>query len=180
MKAMVAAIKNGDEGVFRDCFFCYQKKLFSYFRKKSVSEEDALDMVQSVFLKLWQYRHSLNEDYEIGQQIFHIARTQFIDYLRVQNKMQYKLSGEAIEAPVAVNDPSREFDIKQKLQQALDRMPEMRKQVFELNRLKGYSYLEIANMYSISVKSVDNHITKAVRHLRQVFGYISVACLFFL
>ena len=122
----------------------------------------------------------MNEEYEIGQHIFQIARTQFIDYLRLQNKIQYQLSAEPTETHHIVSDHSQEFDMRQKLQNALDRMPEMRKEVFELNRLKGYSYLEIANMYSISVKSVDNHISKAVRQLRQAFGYISVACLFFL
>jgi RNA polymerase sigma-70 factor (ECF subfamily) len=47
-------------------------------------------------------------------------------------------------------------------------MPEMRKKVFELNRLQGYSYREIAELLSISEKAVDNHLTKAVKQLKKI------------
>jgi hypothetical protein len=61
MKVMIAAIENGDEGILSDCLFFDQKSCFP------ISREDALDRVQSVFLKLWLYRHSLNEDQKIVQ-----------------------------------------------------------------------------------------------------------------
>lgn len=171
---MIAAIKTGDEQVFQAAFFQYQKKLYAYFIKKSASEQDSMDLVQQVFLKLWQYRSSLNEEYELGQHIFQIARTVFIDYLRKQSKMKYSLQEDMTAVSQAVTIPSDEFDIRQKLRRALEDMPEMRKRVFELSRLEGYSYLEIANIYSISVKSVDNHIAKAVRQLRKIFTWITL------
>ncbi|HSC54311.1 MAG TPA: sigma-70 family RNA polymerase sigma factor [Phnomibacter sp.] len=178
---MIAALKKGDTDAFRDCFFCYHTKLLSFYRKKSVPEQDALDLVQSVFLKLWQNHETLNEQYNIEQHIFQIARTQYIDWLRIQNKRQFQVSEQLAElASPATQDPSLEYDMRQKLQLALDKMPDMRKRVFELHRLKGYSYGEIASIYSISVKSVDNHVAKAVRQLRQAFGSIIAISLLFL
>lgn len=172
---MVAAIKNGDELAFQEAFFLYQKKLHAFFLKKCNSRDDASDMVQSVFLKLWQYRGSLNEAYGLGQHIFQIARTVFIDYLRRQNKYAYSLREDLAAAPPPISGSTADlFDIRQKLGLALQDMPEMRKRVFELSRIEGYSYLEIATLFSISVKSVDNHVAKAVRHLRKVFIWVSV------
>ena len=172
---MVAAIKNGDELAFQQAFFLYQKKLHAFFLKKCCSGDDASDMVQTVFLKLWQYRGSLNEEYELGQHIFQIARTVFIDYLRRQNKHAYSLREDLTTIPQPAGGSVADlFDIRQKLGLALQEMPEMRKRVFELSRIEGYSYLEIATLFSISVKSVDNHVSKAVRHLRKVFVWVSV------
>ena len=61
-------------------------KVLSYFLKKTKSPEDAKDLVQTTYLKLWQYRASLSNDFLLDQHLFHIARTVFIDYLRKQNR----------------------------------------------------------------------------------------------
>jgi RNA polymerase sigma factor (sigma-70 family) len=171
---MIAAIKQGDENAFREAFFHYRKKLEAFFLKKCNDPQDASDLVQTTFLKLWQYRASLNEDYELGQHIFQIAKTVFIDYLRKQNKQKHQKIAPSTDWQPVAQGYQPEYDMRQKLHLALQGMPEMRKKVFELNRLEGYSYLEIANIFSISVKSVDNHISKAVRHLRKIFSWITV------
>lgn len=171
---MVAAIKRGDEKAYREAFFLHQQKLHAFFLKKCGSQEDSRDMVQSVFLKLWQYRESLNPDYALGQHIFQIARTVFIDYLRKENKLKNSLGYNVGEVPEAIASQPETFDVREKLGKALESMPEMRKRVFELSRLEGYSYLEIASIFSISVKSVDNHVTKAVRHLKKIFVWTTI------
>jgi RNA polymerase sigma-70 factor (ECF subfamily) len=59
------------------------------------------------------------------------------------------------------------FDTRKNVQDTLVTMPEMRKKVFELNRLQGLTYREIAELLSISEKAVDNHLTKAVKQLKK-------------
>jgi RNA polymerase sigma factor (sigma-70 family) len=171
---MVAAIKRGDEKAYREAFFLHQQKLYAFFLKKCGSKEDSRDMVQTVFLKLWQYRDSLNPEYALGQHIFQIARTVFIDYLRKENKIQNSLGYSVGDVPENLAATPDAFDLRQKLGKALESMPEMRKRAFELSRIEGYSYMEIASIFSISVKSVDNHVTKAVRHLRKVFLWAAI------
>jgi RNA polymerase sigma factor (sigma-70 family) len=166
---MMNAIKNGDAHAFEQAYFTYREKLFGYFFKKTNSQEDAKDLLQITFCKLWQYRKSLSEEYLPEQQLFYIARTVFIDYLRKENKLHkiktsVKLKAEENQSAENVH----EFDVQAQLQTLLADMPAIRKKVFELHKLEGYSYKEIATILAIPVKSVDNNLTKALKHLRNV------------
>jgi len=171
---MTAAIKQGNELAFRQVFLQLRKKVFGYFLKKTNSAQDAEDLVQQTFLKLWQYRASLNESFTIEQQVFHISRTVFIDYLRKENIK----SRQAGSHPAKVCYINEEFDTKKQVYQVLDRMPAMRKKIFELNRFYGYTYSEIAAALSISIKSVDNQINKAVNQLKKALA-LKVLIFFF-
>jgi RNA polymerase sigma factor (sigma-70 family) len=171
---MIEAIKRGDAFAFEQAFVKHRDKVYFYFIKKTSSAEDAKDLLQITFLKLWQYRHSLSEEYLLEQHLFQIARTVFIDHMRRQNKLaKVQRTVEEIKRPFIYT--SDEFDLQSHLKEVLSCMPELRKKVFELNRLQGYSYKEIAELLSISVKSVDNNLTKALRQLRKVF--IILACI---
>jgi RNA polymerase sigma-70 factor (ECF subfamily) len=163
---MIDAIKQGDATAFEQAYITYRGKVHAYFLKKTNSAEDAGDLLQTVFLKLWQYRHSLSAEYLLEQHLFHIARTVFIDYLRRENKLaRIKESIKVYSEGSPVNAPY-EFDVHARLQKILSGMPPLRKKVFELHRIEGYSYKEIAEILSIPVKSVDNNLTKALKHLR--------------
>ncbi len=164
---MIDAIKHGDEHVFEQVYVLYRGKLFAYFLKKTNSEEDAKDLLQTTFSRLWQYRKSLCEDYVLEQHLFQIARTVFIDYLRKENKLKkVKASVRSNRDAQRQEDHSHEFDLNSLLQTRLSSMPLLRKRVFELNKIEGYSYKEIAKILSIPVKSVDNNLAKALKYLR--------------
>lgn len=164
---MISAIKKGNNFAFEELYIQYRQKLYNYFLKKTNSVEDAKDLVQVTFVKLWQYRASLSEDYLPDQQIFYIARTVFIDHLRKENKLnKIKASVRSKNNIPELNNPSQEFDLSSLLQTKLSGMPSLRKRVFELHKIEGYSYKEIAEILSISVKSVDNNLAKALKHLR--------------
>ena len=170
--SLALAIKKGDDAAFELAFKQWRSKGYYYFLRKTNSEEDAKDLIQSTFLKLWNYRNSINTDFSLDQQLFHIARTVLIDHIRKANKQK------EINAEVDVvtrqksleNFQSMEFDTKRQMQRILKDMPELRRKVFELNKLEGYSYKEVAAHLGISEKSVDNHLVKALRKLRQCFS----------
>jgi RNA polymerase sigma-70 factor (ECF subfamily) len=166
---MIDAIKRGDELAFRKVYDAYKGKVYGYFFKKTRSCEDSRDLLQSTFLKFWKYRHSLSSEYLLEQQLFHICRTVFIDHLRKQARASKVIETRMFPVPESTEYSyiSTDFDLRARLAAALSNMPELRKKVFELNRLQGYSYQEIAQHLSISVKSVDNNLTKAVKFLRK-------------
>ena len=166
---MIDAIKNGNAAAFEEAYNMYSKKVFAYFFKKTNSVEDAKDLVQVTFCKLWQYRQSLSADFLPEQQLFHIARTVFIDYLRRQNKL-HKVTASAKSNIETVKhaDEMYEFDVHERLQKTLSGLPALRKKVFELHKIEGYSYKEIAEILSIPVKSVDNNLAKALKYLRSI------------
>lgn len=165
---MIDAIKNGNAAAFEQAYLHHREKVYAYFLKKTNSPEDAKDLLQTVFLKLWQYRSSLSPDYLLEQHLFHIARTVFIDHLRKENKMQQvKRSIKTRSGTKSLSpEPLYQFDTQARLQTLLSAMPPLRKKVFELHRIEGYSYKEIAEILSIPVKSVDNNLAKALKHLK--------------
>lgn len=166
---MIDAIKRGDEFAFEQAYVQHRGRVYGYFLKKTKNPEDARDLLQVTFLKLWQYRQSLSTEYLLEQHIFHIARTVFIDHLRKQNRRAKLHDAAAYHLPASARytGNSTEFDVRSRLRSALATMPEMRKKIFELNKIQGFSYQEIAQLLSISVKSVDNNLTKALKYLRK-------------
>src|SRR5688572_27141864 len=145
---MIAAIKNGDAFAFEQAYLQSCGKVYAYFLKKTKSPEDAKDLLQTTYLKLWQYRESLSPDFLLDQHLFQIARTVYIDYMRRQNnhcRVEQSIINKTENYPSHVYT-STEFDLKTRLQTALSAMPLIRKKVFELNRLEGYSYREISEL----------------------------------
>jgi RNA polymerase sigma factor (sigma-70 family) len=174
---MIEEIKRGNETAFKQAYVLYRARVYGYLLKKTRSIDDSADLLQTVFLKLWKYRGSLSSEYLLDQQLFHIARTVYIDHLRKQNRLNkyLQIQESALHAEEHAQI-STEFDLRSRMRAILGTMPAIRKKVFELNRLEGYSYQEIATQLSISVKSVDNNLTKALRQLRKMV----VLCLFFI
>ncbi|WP_198652123.1 RNA polymerase sigma factor [Chitinophaga deserti] len=165
MLEIVNAIKNGSESAFEQAFLASRNKVYLYFLKKTGGEEDARDLLQNTFLRLWQYRQSLNPAYSLDQQIFHIAKTVYIDFLRKQQLPLH--NGLQEHEAVAIHPGTTTWDIDRRLHRILDTMPPARQKAFILNRLQGYSYKEVAEKLSITVKAVENHIAKAVKQLKK-------------
>lgn len=177
---LVSAIKQGDELSYELAYINCREKVYFYFLKKTRSEEDARDLLQSTFLKLWQYRTSLNEAYSLDQHLFNIAYTVFVDAFRKQRKAQrisHELRNNAAQEHT-VPDPVLKKEIDNRLYTLLEQLPAQRKQAFILHRLEGYSYKEVAIHLSISVKTVDNHIARAVKYLKKYFTFLTLLLFF--
>src|SRR5215475_2008540 len=78
-------LKDGDESCFRRVFEQYHQKLYFFILHKTRSEYIAEEVVQMAFTKLWQCRQTLKEEYTISTQLFRIATTILIDFLRKYN-----------------------------------------------------------------------------------------------
>ena len=164
-----SAIKNGDELIFQQVFYEYHEKLYFFVLKKTKSEYLAEETVQITFIKLWNYRNTLSEDFTISTQLFRIATTTLIDLLRKQHNSiaiikeitPLQQNGE----PVSSN-ALEEKELLKKINLIVDEMPVVQRRVFRMSRGQGMSYKEIASELSISVKTVEIHISKALKRLR--------------
>ncbi|HTN05886.1 RNA polymerase sigma factor [Agriterribacter sp.] len=162
---LLVHIRNGDEFAFRQLYEACKEKVLNYFVKKINSGHDAEDLLQNTFLRLWKYRKSLSDDYLIEQHLFHIARTVLIDYIRKQNKVQL-IKKAAAEIPQSAL-PQETFLESKALEGILKKMPELRRKVFILHKMEGYSYKEIAHKLSVDVKAIDNNISRALKQIRK-------------
>ncbi len=171
---MIEALKNGDHFIFEQVFNDYHEKLYFYLVNKTNSHYLAEEITQITFLKLWQYRKNLNEELSLSIQIFRIAKTSLIDEVRKRENFtrlqeEVKLNNYN---DIQITNAGSEKEIKQTLERAMQTMPKVRRKVFELSRIHGFSYKEIAEQLSISVKTVENHIGNALRQLRTFFTFL--------
>jgi RNA polymerase sigma-70 factor (family 1) len=171
----IKELKDGDEAYFRQVFDQYHQKLYFFILYKTKSEYIAEEVVQMAYAKLWQYRHSLKEEYTISTQLFRIASTILIDYLRKYNNKDAVTGGlDVLDIEKGIDSTIEKMngaELQKRISEAVNDMPPVRKQVFEMSREQGMSYREIAETLSVSSKTVETHIYKA---LKQIKKHISI------
>jgi RNA polymerase sigma-70 factor (family 1) len=177
----VANIKGGDEFVFQQVFEEYHEKLYYYTLGKTKSAYLAEEVTQITFVKLWQNRERLDEALTISIQLFRIAKTTLIDLLRKQASLTALVNGLRGEGEANATDANSIIDhneASRKLLEVINHLPPVRKRVFEMSRFQGMPHKEIARELSISTKTVEKHISKAITQLRPYFkGMFSLGML---
>jgi RNA polymerase sigma-70 factor (ECF subfamily) len=175
----IAALKQEDEIVFRALFHEYHEKVYLFILSRSHSTYLAEETTQLTFIKLWNYRHSLDESVPLAAQIFRIAKTVFIDLLRKELHQSKHTAAQREQAPEWSDTPLQVKQLRQQLALAINSMPPMRKKVFQLSRHHGLSHKEISQALSLSIKTVETHIALALKQLKHLFFLLLVAIALF-
>ncbi len=160
-------IANGDEQAFSVLVKKYSSVLYAhalmYLKNATVAEE----LVQDVFLSLWQHRHDLPGLHNFRGYIFVMVRNRVISEFRRKILLPIDLGDDDIE--LADANPAGSLETKELseiLQHAITMLPPRRQQVFKMSRLEGKSYEQIAAELEISKSSVNQHIVEALLFLR--------------
>lgn len=175
---IVNSIKCGDQLIFKQVFKEYHEKIYYYILKKTQSAYLAEEVVQITFIKLWEHKKNLNEDYSISTQLFRIATTSLIDLIRKNNTSEILLKNliNNVDNDI-INDTIEKLEakeLKDKIVNALNTLPPMRREVFKMSRFEEKSYSEIAIELKISSKTVENHISRALKQLRP---FLTIICI---
>jgi len=181
----IRLLKEGDENTFRLVFDEYHKRVYAYIFKKTGSAYMAEETMQLTFVKLWRYRRSLTAGHSVSTHVFRIASTTMIDLIRSEKTQKSVVAAIRDQTDTAASDAGfqvEENELKRQVQVIVQRMPEMQKKVFEMSRFEEKTHREIAGSLSISVKTVETHISRALKFLRQnltLFSWIGVLFLIF-
>ena len=176
----VIAIKKGSEAVFALIYQRFHDKVFRYFLRRVREQEIAKELTQQVYIKLWQSRKTLSESHSAEVQLMTIAGSILVDHLRRQAS-EYRLRA-ALAEKLSSSQPSTEsltgaaFEHSDYLNAVIEKLPPVRKKIMRLRMFDGLSNKEIASQLDISSKTVEDHITKALRHVRSI---VSSLFLFF-
>lgn len=157
---------------FERFFILTYPKVKAFAWKLLRSEEDAEDIAQDIFVKLWDHSEIWENKETWDSYIYTMARNQIYNFLKHQSvelSYQEKLSQE--------DSPAYEFDIYDKLyakelqlliKLTLDNMPEQRRKVFSMSRHNDMSNQEIADKLQLSIRTVERHIYLALQELKKV------------
>ena len=175
-KELTNRLKNGDKKAFEEIYEAFYDKIYFFCLKFGVAKMDAEEITQEVFVKLWLNRASLKEEKNLHSYLFKISQNIIIDGFKEKIKTQAKQTYQ-MNLFVPRNDVEEKMDyrdLKTQLEEMLTDLPERRREVFELSRLKGLSHKEIALELGISTKTVENHLNHALSNFRSVLRKTNV------
>jgi RNA polymerase sigma-70 factor (ECF subfamily) len=157
---------NDCEESFESIYYSYRDKLYFYFLKRLKDQSVCKDLVQETFIKLWRYRKSLRTDLSLSLQIFRIAKTSLIDVLKKQALHREVTVPEKILHTIADQVTEEENEHVVYLKREIKALPPIRKKIMEY-RLQGLTNQEIAQLLSISKRTVENQLNKAFSEIKK-------------
>lgn len=166
---LVVGLKRGDKSIFEEVYREYYIPLCYYSLKYVESIEDSEEIVQDLFLKLWEKHDELEINSSLKAYLYRAVQNYALNYLnRKKTKEKYVLQHEW-KSPNTTDSGLHQLEVDELrliLRHALLKLPEKRRRIFELSRFDGMKYGKIALKLSISVKTVETQMTKALKYLR--------------
>lgn len=179
------------EEEFKKIYVQYFQRLKRFAVYYALDEADAENIVQDVFLKLWENRSSLEKENFVFSYLFVLVKNKCLDYLRHKQvteeyknyaerehyyEIQYKLN--SLTELHSVTDT--EEHLYKKLQKALDALPPKCREIFIKSKLEGKKYREIAQEMNLSEKTVENQIGIAFKKITSEVNAIPLIILLFI
>jgi RNA polymerase sigma-70 factor (ECF subfamily) len=168
---LILRVKKGDHNAFDALYCLYKNKLYNFLLCKTGSNEDAKDILQEVFMKIWQERKNINEQKNFYSYILKIAQNCMIDKYR-------RFSKEEIYSPdinIVVEEENPENILLKKerhsiLQEAIDQLSFQQKKIHKLHYEQKEALKDIAKEMNISLSAVQNSINKILKNIRKYFA----------
>jgi len=151
---------------------------YSFVQDKDEAEE----VVQSAFLSVWEKRASLDIKTSLKSYLYTMVRNTSLNVIK-HEKIKQKYVGEALAVEArsheSVTQKVISAELEEKIQQAMESLPEQCRLVFKLSRFEELKYAEIAEQLTISVKTVENQMGKALKIMREhLKDYLPMLILF--
>jgi RNA polymerase sigma factor (sigma-70 family) len=165
--SLMLKVREGDLQKLGLLFERYKNILFGYFFKLSKDRQLSEDLVQMVFVRVIKYKHAYRGDGSFKTWIFHIARNIQVDHWRKEKKLGTKVNTYDIEEMGASDgDVNHQEEKLQLLERAMDLLPDEKKELIVLSKLKGMKYKEIAQMMNLSEPIVKVRAFRALKALK--------------
>jgi RNA polymerase sigma-70 factor (ECF subfamily) len=168
-RELLDRLRRGDnaayEAIFRQWYAPLVATVSALLRDRGPAEE----VVQDVMLELWRRRESLNLEQSLRAYLFQASRNRALNYLR---RLRVEARGEpviaaAMPVPEQADSEVRDRELRTAIEKAIAGLPDRCREVFELSRIQGLKYSEIATELGISVKTVEAQMGKALRVMRE-------------
>lgn len=163
-------VKNGDEIAFENMFREYYPKLVNFAQGIIKDRDVAEEQVQEAFANLWEKRLALKEDLHVFPYLLNSVRNKCFNIVNrklVENKYKAETQSAYQATVLDYSYDENSEELVKKLNESLTKLPPKCHEVFKLSRYEGLSHKAIGEKLGISTKTVENHITKALRILKE-------------
>lgn len=161
----------GDHKSFDALFMLYHPKVKNFLQGFIKDEEEACDMAQDIFFKVWINRESISKVNSLKAYLYRMARNMIYDHYEhslVKESYEQKLQLSTREYTDLVEEDLYAKELSILIDIAIEQMPEQRRRIFKMSRKEGLSNEEISIKLEINKRTVENHITQALADLREV------------
>jgi RNA polymerase sigma-70 factor (ECF subfamily) len=168
-KKTIENLRNGDMMAFDVIYRKYSPKLFGFILKILKVESDAEEIMQEVFMKIWEMRDKIETYTSFDSFLYTITYNKSINLIRkkiTERKYVDFLKSQPELAEPAVIEDLHFLELSSKVDRLVQELPARQKEVFLLSREKELTYKEIAEELNISKNTVENHMVKALKYLR--------------
>ena len=173
-EVLIALLKEGDRSAVAELYDRYWKILLTKAFDRLKSREDAEEIVQELFIKIWRRRHTLELQFSFKTYIYAALRYDILHYIARQKHRKDDISLDATD-DLQFWAQEEEFhslemkELQQRINLIIDSLPEKCQIIFKMSRNDGMSAKKIADQLNLSPRTVETQIGKAIRVLRQSF-----------
>lgn len=181
-KDTIIKFKEGNTEAFDKIYRQFSNKIYHFVLGLTKDEHVSKDIVQEVFINLWDKSDLVNQDLNFDNYIFTITYNSIRKYFRrkaIETKaFDYFLKN----SPEVIEDGDKDLIFKELIEIAyktIDNLPPQRKKVYTMSKQEGMKIKEIADKLSLSPRTVENHLAKALKFLKEELSDISLLTLLF-
>ena len=171
---LLSALRFGNEDALRQIFDRHYPLLLSDIYRLIPDENTCQDLAQELFIDLWNKRESLDIHTSLRAYLRRAALNKSLNYIKANRRFLFDDSDDLTHLPDNSGQDDQHREKQESLEVALftaiDLLPEKCRAVFNLSRFEQLSHKEIAEKLGISVKTIENQITKAMRMLRDAMA----------
>lgn len=174
---LARALAHDDREVFNRLFEKLYPKVKYFITGLCHDEEEAENLTQNLFLRLWAKRDRLKRVDNISSYVFTMAYNESINFIRHSLTFTTLPIDSGIDEVGDGTDPQRDVEYKeliQKVREKIDRMPTQRRKIFIMSREEGLSNREIAERLGISQRTVEAHISASLKELRKLIPLLFI------
>jgi RNA polymerase sigma-70 factor (ECF subfamily) len=168
---LVAEIKENNKEAFKSLYDRYSRKIYYFSLRYLGSKEETEELLQSIFMNIWQHRRSLDSTLSVKDYIFRSAVNYITNYLKKKAVRTRFNESEIHKGEIQSNQTYEQVllhDLESLINSIVETLPSQQQKIFRLSRYEGLTHKEIASKLGLSVRTVENQMYRVLKVLRKI------------
>jgi len=167
-KDIIIGLREGSTAAYRQLFLSYYPLIYRFLLHLTHDKEEAQDIAQDIFMKIWLNRSKLDPDHSVKSLIFVMAKNAAFNYLKKSGRITVNVENVDIAESRTCESELEYLELKTILDNRIDAMPEQRQRIFMMSRDRQMSNKEIADELGLSIRTVEKHLELAMRDIKDI------------
>ena len=174
---LLMGMKRGDEASFAELYRRYSGRIYGNILKLVKEKNAAEELLQDVFVKLWEKRETIRIDTSFQSYLFVVSRNAVYNFMRHlvrERRLHNEAVPDYLSGYLHVEEQVIERELLDAYESAVSALPPRRQHIYRLCKLEGKSYEEVGAMLGISVATINDHIVKATHFIKAHLSHVGV------